>query len=32
VIADDPRLVAHPGLLDTLRERFAGSIEWLFSS
>jgi ATP-dependent DNA helicase RecG len=32
VIADDPHLERHPELLTTLRERFAGSIEWLFSS
>jgi ATP-dependent DNA helicase RecG len=32
VIADDPHLEAHPALLEGLRERFAGSIEWLFSS
>jgi ATP-dependent DNA helicase RecG len=32
VIADDPHLDRHPALLDALRERFAGSIEWLFSS
>jgi len=28
----DPELEAHPALLDELRQRFEGSIEWLFSA
>ncbi len=32
LIDDDPRLDRHPELLDELRDRFEGSIEWLFSS
>ena len=31
-IDEDPLLERHPSLLAGLRERFAGSIEWLFSS
>jgi ATP-dependent DNA helicase RecG len=32
LIADDPQLDRHPGLLDELRLRFADSISWLFSA
>jgi len=32
VIDGDPHLERHPGLLAALRDRFAGSIEWLFSA
>jgi ATP-dependent DNA helicase RecG len=31
-IDEDPGLERHPALLASLRERFAGSIDWLFSS
>jgi ATP-dependent DNA helicase RecG len=31
-IDEDPGLERHPALLGSLRERFAGSIDWLFSS
>jgi ATP-dependent DNA helicase RecG len=32
LIEDDPHLERHPGLLDELRARFGGSIDWLFRS
>ena len=32
LVEGDPTLAAHPDLLDELRERFEGSIEWLFSA
>ena len=32
LIEDDPHLERHPGLLDELRSRFGGSIDWLFHS
>lgn len=32
LIDDDPHLEHHPGLLDELRSRFGGSIDWLFHS
>jgi ATP-dependent DNA helicase RecG len=32
LIEQDPRLEGHPSLLAELRERFEGSIDWLFSS
>jgi ATP-dependent DNA helicase RecG len=32
LIEEDPRLEGHPSLLAELRERFEGSIDWLFSS
>jgi ATP-dependent DNA helicase RecG len=32
LVEGDPTLAAHPHLLDELRERFEGSIEWLFSA
>jgi ATP-dependent DNA helicase RecG len=32
LIDDDPGLERHPELLGELRDRFAGSIEWLFSA
>jgi ATP-dependent DNA helicase RecG len=32
VVADDPSLEKHPGLLNELRSRFRNSIEWLFSA
>jgi len=32
VVADDPDLEKHPGLLKELRSRFRNSIEWLFSA
>ena len=32
LIEDDPHLERHPGLLDELRSRFGGSIDWLFRS
>jgi ATP-dependent DNA helicase RecG len=32
LVADDPGLERHPGLLDELRSRFADSIAWLFSA
>jgi ATP-dependent DNA helicase RecG len=32
LIDADPELEAHPGLLEELRRRFEGSIDWLFSS
>jgi ATP-dependent DNA helicase RecG len=32
LIEDDPHLKRHPGLLDELRARFGGSIDWLFRS
>ena len=32
VVAGDPALEEHPGLLEELRSRFRDSIEWLFSA
>jgi len=32
LVEDDPHLERHPGLLDELRSRFEGSIDWLFHS
>ena len=32
LVEGDPTLAAHPDLLDELRERFEGSIEWLFNA
>jgi len=32
LLEDDPGLAAHPELLDELRRRFEGSIDWLFRS
>ena len=32
LVEGDPALAAHPALLDELRQRFEGSIEWLFSA
>jgi ATP-dependent DNA helicase RecG len=32
VVDRDPTLTSHPALLEELRQRFEGSIEWLFSS
>jgi ATP-dependent DNA helicase RecG len=32
LVERDPELEAHPAMLDELRQRFEGSIEWLFSA
>jgi hypothetical protein len=32
MIDADPELARHPDLLEELRRRFEGSIDWLFSS
>jgi ATP-dependent DNA helicase RecG len=32
VVDGDPTLGAHPALLDEVRDRFEGSIDWLFSA